>query len=698
MQFWKKLLVINLFFLTSTETQAVNVYVDAGVTVQNGQVLSVQNQIVNGTTENYTVYGTQTVANGGLAKNSLIYSYATQIVQSGGTADNTHVMANGYQEVSGTVNGSVIDRYASMTVKDQGVSNGAASSGTIYVNSGGTVNNTTLNSRSNMYVSGNAEYTTLNYSTLTLQSGGRSLGTQIGSSSTETVNSGATSSQAVINGGIQNVYGTSVAPTLNSGTLNIWNNGVLQNGIVNGGIMAAESGSTIDNLTVNGGWALFYEGTTVQNNLSVSNANVDIYGAVDLPNLELDNARVDLSGGSGYNEININQLSGNGDFILSSNAAGGLNDKLNISSGSGNFGIGMADYSETDVFPNEIQLVQTADNNENFYLLGGAVDIGAYRYDLQHNGNEWVLNRTPQLTDTSIIAKNVYTSLKSVYYTHLQTLNSRLGEVRFLQKEGVWGKGILREAKYSFDDNTKSRVSLQGFQVGADAEIKQDILKKASIGLFGGYTESSQKFDRSGYGNGDTYSLGIYTIWQGEKNRYLDLIASYYMHRQRVTSFLPMGISANGKYNVNAWSLSAEVGQKFDFAEGWFLEPQLQAVFMKMDNVRYQNNYNLLVDARNNNSFSGRFSLRAGKDFNEENYQGRFFVISGLVKEFQDKAQVKVANYTFYENNKDVMFEFGGGVNLFINNKTSLYFTALSRVGDKVRFPYDIDLGFRYEF
>ena len=294
----------------------------------------------------------------------------------------------------------------------------------------------------------------------------------------------------------------------------------------------------------------------------------------------------------GFNRLEINNLEGQGNFYLKSEADISRGDELVVQTGGGRFGVALIDYSAGEDFPADIHLIQSEAQNAEFYLLGGAVDVGAFRYDLHHVGDEWLLKKTSIASDTSVVAKNTFIAVSSIFYSHLNSLNNRFGDLRFNRKSGLWIHGLGRNMRLDFDDSTKSRVNLEGVQAGFDKQVVQDVVHDWRIGIFAGYTHARQKFDRSGRGDADTKSLGLYTTVSGAGGWYGDFSSTYYRHDQKVKSYLPTGEEVAGSYDLNGWSVSAQTGKRWKFNEFWFIEPQLQLSYIQLQNIDYRTNYN----------------------------------------------------------------------------------------------------------
>ena len=50
---------------------------------------------------------------------------------------------------------------------------------------------------------------------------------------------------------------------------------------------------------------------------------------------------------------------------------------------------------------------------------------------------------------------------------------------------------------------------------------------------------------------------------------------------------------------------SAEIGQRFLLQDSWFIEPQLQATYMWLDDVSYRTTYNTLIKGEDQEGYPG---------------------------------------------------------------------------------------------
>jgi len=105
-----------------------------------------------------------------------------------------------------------------------------------------------------------------------------------------------------------------------------------------------------------------------------------------------------------FNLLQINTLSGSGEFMLDSHLAGGLSDKMVVSEhASGHFGLWMTDSGHEPVTPKRVDVISVNHGDAQFELLNnnGVVEAGVWQYTLQHEQNDkhshWYLsNQQPQ--------------------------------------------------------------------------------------------------------------------------------------------------------------------------------------------------------------------------------------------------------------------------------------------------------------
>ncbi len=503
-----------------------------------------------------------------------------------------------------------------------------------------------------------------------ISAGGRAVGTLIGYNGLQNVdNDGTADGTAVFQQGIQWIYAGGTSRNTK---------------IQNGGIVYLQAGGNLSGQT------------------EFSGGTLNILGSNAIFDLSLDNSTVNFVRGSSFSSLNIKNLNGRGRFYLNSNLSQNQSDHINIENGDGSFGLVIHDYSMESSLPSEFKIIdEAAGAHDSFYLVGNAVDIGAFHYNLREENGNWVLVRTEQLTDTSLIAKNTFASLSSLFYTHLSPVYNHLRTApgSSSPKNGLWVKSLGRRIKFKFKDDTGSRINVFGLETGYDRDVWSNGGNILSLGFYGGYTDSRQKHDRSGKGNGNTYSLGLYSAFNTADRYFINIVGSYFWHDQKITSHMPDGTGVISKYDTNSWQASVFAGRRFDFAEGWFIEPSVGADYMMINGLRYRTSFNTLINASDADYLSTEAGVAAGRGFKLDNdalieAYGRF----NLVYDWDGKIAVKVADYKITEKLSSVHYEFGLGLNAALKDDWSAYVEAAAQVGGKVTLPWEINIGLQFDF
>ena len=609
-------------------------------------------------------------------------------VPTGDSQSNLSVRNRDPLTVEGSVTNTTVGTYGQMTVQN-----------------GGKAYNTTVGRLGTLTVTGSissADNTILNGAQMNVTNAASANGVAVNSSSKVYVGNTATVTNAKINGGSMEILsgGRADDTVINDGYMFVEDSAFAFNTTVNGGLFDVFSGGFIHDLTLNGGETVF-EGDADVTGITTVNAGSSLYLHGDTSFVELD-----LNGGdvySVYNDafknINVTTLNGNGVVYMNTNVAQDEHDTLNVTNGgSGQVGLALTDYSATPVFKENMKLINGLPD-ENFYLVGGAADVGAFHYDLEKLTDGWYLVKTMQLSDTAVLAKNTYSAIHSVMYAHLENVNNRLGEIHTNKNGGLWVRGIHRELDLDFDDASESDVDVNGVQMGYDFALPQNIFNRWLVGVYGGYSNSDQSFDRSGDGDADTYSFGAYTTMIAQNGFYVDLAAAYYHHKQKLTSYLPFGAQVDSDYDVDGYTLSLESGKRFEIADGYYVEPQAQISYLDFDNVSYRTSYDTLIDAANQGTWLARAGVILGKridDFYDMPLD--VFVRTDFYSEIDNGHKVTVAGYKIEEDRSENFVRLGAGFNLNTNKGQELYFGIGTIMGGNVQMPLDLSLNARFEF
>lgn len=527
----------------------------------------------------------------------------------------------------------------------------------LYVNAGENVSNGNVRLGDTQYVYGVTNYYVIDGEQV-IGSGGMSNTSIIYPFSVQTVLAGGTSNDTKLFGyAVQNIFGTANATLgASQSVMNLHTGGQL-------------AGTT----TLTGGILNIYDKT------------------VSIPTLQMSDGVVNVIPENG--RLSIDELGGDGKFSFNSNFGKNAQQIINLGSGNGKYGLSIVDSSSENVLPVKINLIDK-NTDADFYLIGNAVDVGAYQYSLSENDDGWYLERSLNKTDTAIIAKNTYASLNNIFYAHFQNLKTRMGEIRnFANNTGFWIRSLGRRLDLDFHDDSYSKTDIIGFQAGFDIPVKQTMFNQWLIGMDYGYSKSHQTYDRDGDGHGNTNSVGLYSTIMTGNDIYLDLSANYYWHKQKTTSYLPLRYKVNSQYDVNAYGFSVETGKRWLFKNRYFIEPQLQMKYIRTSNVSYRTSQNTLVMGKDANSTLGRVGFLLGKKL--ENTE--VFLNNSILHEFDGKSKIFVADYMFNEELSGTFYQIGLGINSNFNDRWQIYGGISTVIGDDISIPIDFSFGLRYE-
>ena len=694
-----------------------NLEVSAGGTATD-TALSAGEMQVSGTAKQTTITGgSLEVSVGGTATDTALSAGEMQVsgsakqttitggnleVSAGGIATDT-TLSVGEMQVAGTAVGITANSGGTVEVMSGGnAENMVLNGGTAHINQGGENTAATVNAGTE-YVAGISRSATLNHNgTQIVQSGGISTGAVVNYAANQQVASGGVSEKAQVNGGTQTVAGTAQSTELMKGQQDILSGGTAENTYITGGIQTIASGAKTINTTADGGTVTLNSGGLMSGKNVLRNATLTINGSNHIADLELENTLLSIAKKTEFSTLQIDNLNGSGLISLSSDLSQNIADKLDVRNGSGEFGLIIHDYSAEGKLPLSFKLIdENAAAADSFYLVGDAVDIGAFKYDLRMDGADWVLQRTQNHTDSAVIAKNTYASLSSLFYAHLTPLYTRLrhtrGEIK--HHNGLWAKSFGREIRFSYKDKTKSTTEAYGAAFGYDGVLWQNNKGSLLAGVFGALSDSRQKYDRNGRGDGKTESLGLYSTWQSVDNWFIDIAGTYFWHKQKIKSYTPSGYDVDGKYHTNAYQASLHAGKRWDIGAAWFLEPYVGLNYMRVDSISYRTNFNTLVKADAADYMGGTAGITAGRGITLPNGGNMdIYGRAAVVYDWDGKSPLVVAEEIFMEDTSSVRYELGAGFSASFGSRGTVYADMSTQLGSRVRFPWEFNLGLQFNF
>ena len=718
---------------TATDTIITNggiQQIEGGIS-ENSQISNNGKQLITEGTALETVLnsgGIQQIDDGA-SSNTIINSGGQQIIN-GGFVTDTSINSGGIQLINnGTVSGSIVEsggeqRINGGTIENTQVGNGGKQiifggnvtgtevydKGIQQINSNGMANSSHISNQGIQIINGGQAYDTIlsTGGSQQISDGGAAYNTEISEHGIQYVDNNGTSYNSVIKSqGIEQIIygGTAIdSQVYTNGLLTIGNGGIAQNSIIyEKGAIWIYNGGTAENTVIdNGGWMTLNSGGILSGQTRINNGNLTIIGSNEISDLTLTNTMVYLTPAPQFSQLTINNLNGSGRFYISSNIAANKSDQIIVQSGNGDFGLVVHDYSNSTQFPDRFSIINERNGaQDQFYLVGGAVNVGAYEYSLEEQDGDWYLVKTQELNDSSYVSKNAFFSLPSIFETHIMSLYSQLESIRNQKRNdnGLWIRNFGRRIKDKFKDNTATHTDIFGTQIGYNHTIWNKGDDVIDIGIYGGYSFSRQKYSIDGKGTGYTNNLGIYATYGNQSHYFIDIFGSYFWHHQKTTDYTPDGTDVIAKYNPHGWQTSFIAGKRFIFANNWYIEPQIGIDYLRIDGVKYQTNFNTPVKTSNYDTLKSGIGFYLGKDimiFDEIDTQiySRFKIVN-----YSDaKAWIAFSDYTFIEKISSTGYELGFGINMEVKNNWTSYIDAGTRFGGKSTVPLEMSFGLQYNF
>lgn len=449
-------------------------------------------------------------------------------------------------------------------------------------------------------------------------------------------------------------------------------------------------------------------------NLNLNNSNwttkafTDEDGVVQttsLTNLALNNGVVNLANDNYQGIIVRGNLTGSGTFNLNTNIAENKSDKIVVKgTAEGNHKIGVTNQG-ANVANGKVTLVETNGGNAAFSLTNpnNRVDLGAYQYFLTKEGNNWVLaNSKNAVTPTQPVVvppavlpsapllsdlANAQVSLRQAQLLlvedNLSGIHQRLGEVKNGEKGNVWVRNVNSHQKLAALSTGESETSgfkqnVHSLQVGADAAVTNNL----RVGGFVGRSQANVDFNGD-YGDGKvrSNSVGLYAAYLADNGIYVDNIVKY--------SRLHANSDLTEKRHYNAYTISSELGKRFNLVNDWTITPQAQLAWTRISSQENEDSLS---------SVYSRIGLRVAKGFALSNgWNLQPYAEVNAITSKNRSSKIHYANSALDVASSRGRFESAVGLNAgFANHRFGL---EVSRAdGKNFDKPYAIQAVYRYQW
>ena len=399
-----------------------------------------------------------------------------------------------------------------------------------------------------------------------------------------------------------------------------------------------------------------------------------------------------------FGKLIIKNLKGSSNFDLRSNIVTGQSDKIVVTnSAEGTHTINLTNNGASNTSGEEkLTLVEIDDNAANtaVFKINHDVDYGGYRYNLNKDGNNWVL-RSNSLSSSAMASAGFLNGNYLMSYVETQTLLKRLGDMRNSGEFGdVWLRGFSGKLdSFAGGKLSKFDMSYHGFQFGADKQLAD--YSPFVVGAFVGQTYGDPNY-RKGDGSLRSFNAGLYTSYFDYTGLYVDVVGKYARQRNHFKVRDTANNRVQGNGHTNGLGLSMELGKKYMF-QRFYIEPQTQLSYSHQNGTSINATNGLRVKLGNYNSLIGRASALFGYEIRNENNNINLYAKTGIVREFNGDTYYKLNNSKESHSFKGNWWNNGLGVSANINHQHTIYFDLESSPGHKFDL-LQVNGGYRYSF
>jgi outer membrane autotransporter protein len=663
------------------------------------------------------------VGSGGAVVNSTVSNGYLQIWDSGTSAGTTVNGNNGWLQINDT--GSAYDSVLNsgqMVVLDSAMAlRTTVTGGDFDVAEHAVVSDTQLDGgRMWVYFDATAKNTRVNNSQMTVYQNGNADRTTVNDGGVLSVSDNASAIDTVVNQGgmMESVAGTHVHFT----TVN------------QGGLMVLGDRADASDTTVNSGGVLQLKGDAILGGASHVDGQVSFADPVI----------------NGFHTLMIKgPLTGNGTFLMNTDLASLRGDRLNVLGPiSGSHTLVVADSGNTPGRAEQkLMLVDGNSGRGGFTLYGETVDAGAYRYQLQQEGNDWYLAnlagddpidqpdgqldpkppvepvtpvipvfpedpaepippvQPPRLPQAQTLSKGANAAIAShaasaaLISAQMNATTGHFAELRSGKDQGgLWTRAYGTEQRLDTGTSRAFDQHINGMEIGADKALPFADGTLYVGGLLG-QGQGRQQFGEASKGTIDSTTLGAYASYLDRSGLYVDGALKYSRLDNEIDITSNLGDKVKARYKTHAVSADVQVGKPIDLGRGWFVEPQAGLQMARISGGRYTASNGLDVEQETMNSIQSRVGGMFGRTLELGNGMTvKPYAKATWVTEHAGDSHVKVNGAKLDSRLPGSRAEIAGGVMVAAAQKHSFYAEGGYAKGNDIEQPWAVTVGYRYNW
>ncbi|MGO3027722.1 autotransporter outer membrane beta-barrel domain-containing protein [Pseudomonas helleri] len=578
------------------------------------------------------------------------------VTQSGGRVElnNSHVKANGAGAVGAQLNGGTL----------------AVNGGSIQSQTSAAIN---ISGQGNTVAIDNAYIGSVE---------GPAIKVEGGAEATITVSNGSTLSAGNGRGELLDVQSDSVLDLVVDGSY------------LHGNLTIPEGG--LVNVRLQNGTRFTGQMSDVKNLQLDAGVGWDIMGDSNVESLVLNGGSIDFAKAEGFHQLSMGELSGNGSFGLKLDMDNQQVDFLNIEGqATGNHVLSIQNSgAEPESGFDPLQVVHTGGGDAQFSVLGERVDLGAYSYGLERQGDDWFLTgEDREVSPATRSVQALFNSAPTVWYGEMSTLRSRMGEVRSSGQGGAWMRSYGNQYRVAGRDGLGFEQQQSGFSLGVDAPLAltDGVLL---VGLLGGYSKSDLSQSRGSSGTVDSFYVGTYGTWMNSNGYYVDGVLKLNQFQNRADVLMSDFSKAKGSYRNYGLGASLEAGRQIQLTEHLFIEPFAQVSAVAVQGKSFSLDSELKADNSATHSLLGK----VGMTLEYRNQWLSPYIKVALAQEFARDNDVEVNGHRFNNDLYGTRAELGAGLALSLSSNLQLHADFDYMNGQGIEQPWGANVGVRYAF
>ena len=646
------------------------------------------------------IIGLSGAANGSidtLEAGTQMIGYSTAPYKGGGTGT-INVMNSGLQIVGYSGGSSCVGTIASMNNGQQQVNDGGT--GTITKMSGvdasqiiGLTGSSAVGSIEIMEAGKQAIGYNGNFGTgsITLMQDGVQVIGYVGGSGIGTI--------ATMSGGTQiiNNAGTGTVTALLGGSQIVASGGTATDTTVgSGGLQYIEAGAVISGTVLDGGILRLAQADSdyiLNNTLTINNGVLDLTDGAGL--------KRNLRAVPVYQKLTMSDMQGTGGSIyLDTDLANNTGDEItvnNSNTGTGTYAVYVNDQSIVSDTELTGRLLLVDDQSRKLKFKGMTANNGGLWNAtpiLNEETNQWYLTKIVKTAnnDTKVLlfdADNSYAMWRNTN----DSLRSRLGALGngSERADGIWAR--TQAGRFSgFGYEGRYNLYQLGYDQKADA--------RSNYGLAVDYGDGTGDYNK-GSGKDKLTAFSLYGVWQGKRGAYTNVTARAGIFDTDLKSYGDYPDKAS--YKEHAYSISVEYGQRFDYQQGLFFEPQAQFTLGYLSGISYTTDRGANGYIEGMNSAIGRIGFVMGQKIKNGS---NIYLKADLQHEFAGKRDLQLTSdaggtndiLSKHNDYGDTWFELGLGANIKLSKDSSFYGEVERGFGGDINKKWSVNAGLRFTF